>query len=165
MKQYCLDSNVLIEAWNKHYSMDLSPQYWDFLDHLAHQKTVFCTREVKREIDKIDDGLSAWAKQRPYLFRDETDDVFRCVKAIFEQSENRRLVDSCGFRSAADPFVIAHAMSENATVVTKEAFEMNRTKRLKIPNVCHSLNVRCIDEFAFLREIGLHFNIHFDKKE
>lgn len=55
----------------------------------------------------------------------------------------------------ADAWVIAHAMAEGATVVTKEGFA---PRRVKIPDVCNALGVRCVDDFTFLREVGVRFS-------
>lgn len=59
----------------------------------------------------------------------------------------------------ADPWLIAHAMDTIATVVTKENIDsaMN-SKRVKIPNVCKNMGVRCIDDFKFIKEIGVKFS-------
>lgn len=61
-KIYCLDTNVLIEPWNKYYSMDLCPEYWDVIDDLASKGIVFCTKLVRKEIENIDDKLNLWVK-------------------------------------------------------------------------------------------------------
>lgn len=161
-KLYCLDTNILIEAWNKHYSMALCPDYWEILDGLAHDKKIFCTMEVKREIEKIDDGLYKWVRERPYFFRELTGKVFTNLQKINSNPANHRLVDSSKFRSIADPWVIAHAMAENAVVVTREGFEANSAKRTKIPNVCQALGVPWIDEFQFINEVGIRFNARID---
>lgn len=158
MKRYCLDTNILIESWNKHYSMDLCPDYWKILDDLAKKDIIFCTVEVKREIEKMDDGLFSWVSERPHFFRELTEEVFSNLRKIYENPAHWRLVDSTKFRSVADPWVIAHAMAEGAVVVTKEAFETNSTKRIKIPNVCEALGVPWIDEFGFIAEVGIRFN-------
>jgi hypothetical protein len=55
--------------------------------------------------------------------------------------------------------VIAHAIYENATVVTKENKETAlNTKRIKIPNVCDNMGVRWINDFEFIQEIGIKFS-------
>lgn len=69
-----------------------------------------------------------------------------------------RLVDSIKQRSIADPWVIAFAMSENAIVVTKEEPAGPDSRRVKIPDVCSSLNVPWMNDFEFAREVGIRFN-------
>ena len=57
----------------------------------------------------------------------------------------------------ADPWVIAHAISEKACVVTKENKETANSNRIKIPNVCDNMGVRCIDDFQLIAELNIHF--------
>lgn len=60
--------------------------------------------------------------------------------------------------SRADPWVIAHAIDKNATVVTKEEkISVVSSKRIKIPNVCDNMGVRWINDFEFIEEIGVKF--------
>lgn len=151
--RYCLDTSALIQPWNTYYSMELCPEYWDVLDDLARRGVVFCTQDVKREIKKGDDELFAWVKQRPFLFQEVTAGVQQNLRSILQ--EHRDLVDTKRDRSMADAWVIAHAMAEGATVVTKEGFA---PRRVKIPDVCNALGVRCVDDFIFLREVGVRFS-------
>jgi len=58
----------------------------------------------------------------------------------------------------ADPWVIAHAMKENATVVTKEnKITTSNSNKIKIPNVCENMGVPCIDDFMFIEELNIQF--------
>ena len=156
---YSLDTNVFIEAWNKYYAFEICPDYWDKLDQLAKGGIIFATEEVKRDIAKKDDNLYRWIESRDHLFRSINDYVQDCLRRIFETEAHRRLIDSSKFRSTADPWVIAHAMAENAVVVTKEKFETHSTKRIKIPNVCKAMGVECIDDFELIRRLGIKFSI------
>lgn len=152
---YCLDTNVLIQPWANYYSPDLCPDYWDVLSELIAEGTIFCTDEVRRELIRVDDGLSEWIKAHPEFVHDIDDDVQIKLRTILQKFP--RLVDTIKDRSMADPWVIAHAWSTGATVVTKE-MPSNSVKRIKIPDVCRAFNVRCIDDFAFLKEVGISFN-------
>jgi len=156
---YSLDTNVFIEAWNKYYAFDLCPDYWDKLDQLAKDGVIFATEEVKRDIAKKDDDLNKWIESRDYFFKAISGEVQNCLSHIFQIEEHRRLVDSSKFRSIADPWVIAHAMAENAIVVTKEKFETHPTRRIKIPNVCQAMKIEWIDDFELLRRLGIKFSI------
>jgi hypothetical protein len=153
---YCLDTNVLIEPWNKYYSPDLCPDYWEVLTELVSDGKIFCTDEVKREVLKVDDGLSYWIKTHPEFVRDIDDDVQVKLRTVLQKFP--RLVDTKKDRSMADPWVVAHAWSAGATVVTKE-MPSNSVTRIKIPDVCQVFKVRCIDDFSFLKEVGISFNV------
>lgn len=154
-KRYCVDTSVFIESWTKYYSIELCPSYWEVIDQLAKEGRVFSPIEVRRELEKIEDDLFKWAKSRSSsLFADITEDVQLAMRDVIAQFP--RLVDSTKQRSIADPWVIAHAQIEKATVVTKEQVASSN-KRIKIPDVCQALNIPCIDDFEFYREVGIRF--------
>lgn len=157
MTKYCLDANALIEPWNKYYSMKLCPDYWNVLDNLAKEGVIFCTEEVGRELDKIDDELKAWAGARPYLFREITRDVQLKLRNVL--ASYPRLVDTIRDRSMADPWVIAHAMAEGAIIVTKEHYTDGSKKRFRIPDVCEALKVPWMDDHRFAEAVGLKFSV------
>ncbi|MBN1505968.1 MAG: DUF4411 family protein [Sedimentisphaerales bacterium] len=156
---FCLDTNVFIQAWDKYYAIDFAAPYWDKLDELARSGVIFATEEVKREIWKTDDDLKSWLEPREYFFRPIDAMVIECLQTIYKNENNRRLVDSSKFRSVADPWVIAHAMAEKAVVVTKENYETNPTKRIKIPNVCEAMGIESIDDFQLIRRLNLRFRL------
>ena len=156
MDCYCLDSNVFIEGWNRYYSIGLCPQYWRILDDLATKGVIFSPVEVKREILKTDDGLADWIKHRDYIFKDITIEVQLHLRTIM--ASHGRLVDSIKQRSIADPWVIAHAMAEKATVVTKETPAGTTHRRIRIPDVCIALGVPWMNDFQFCHEVGITFS-------
>ncbi len=43
-KKYCLDANVLIQAWQKYYSPKICPGYWD---HALKENAIVVTKEEK----------------------------------------------------------------------------------------------------------------------
>ena len=153
--RYCLDTNVFIEGWTKYWSIDTCPDYWEILDTLAGRDIIFSPIEVKREIEKIHDGLYKWISDKPHMFKDITDDVQKCLRYIM--SKYPRLVDSIKQRSMADPWVIAYAKAMNATVVTKENLTKQSSKRIKIPDVCNALNIPWMDDFEFANRVGIRF--------
>ena len=137
--------------------MEICPDYWSILDDLARRKIIFSPIEVRRELEKIDDGLKAWIHERPYIFKDIDIPVQEHLRTIM--FSHARLVDTIKQRSIADPWVIAFAISEKAIVVTKESAVGNSSSaRIKIPDVCNALGVEWIDDFEFAREIGLTFS-------
>lgn len=156
-KKYCLDTNAFVEPWNKYYSIKLCSEYWEILNNLGQKGIVFCPDQVKREIDKIDDSLKDWLNSKPYFIRQETEEVQKYVRKILAKFPY--LISVGANRSMADPWVIAHAMAENATVVSKEyiANPSQRNSRIKIPDVCQHFKVNCINDIDFNGEIGIKF--------
>jgi hypothetical protein len=48
---YCIDANVLIQAWQKYYCPKFCPDYWKILDELGRQNRIFICEDVYNEID------------------------------------------------------------------------------------------------------------------
>lgn len=160
MHRYCLDSNVLIEAWHHYYSPIHCHGYWEIIDSFAHEGRIIIPQNVSEEIEKVDDDLRTWLRARQFMIKPVTADVQKCLKDIYAKDvRHQRLVDNTRNRSQADPWVIATAMAEKAVVVTKEEKITNpNSEKIKIPNVCDAMEIPCIDDFQMIRELGIHFD-------
>lgn len=158
--KYCLDANVLIEAWQKYYRPKFCPDYWVVLDNLGAEKRIFIPQEVADEIIRTDDDLAKWLRESQIEIAKTTESVISCWQAILAADpDHMRLVDSIKGRSLADPWVIAHGMDQSATVVTKENKETAiNTKRIKIPNVCENMGVEWMNDFQFIEEVSIRFS-------
>lgn len=161
LEKYCLDANVLIEAWQKYYSPKFFPEYWDMLNDLGNRDRIFLPGLVAEEIFKTDDGLSNWLRQSKIPIQPITEGIAAALTSIYAtNADHKFLVDNTRQRSLADPWVIAHAMACKACVVTKENFETAvNSKRIKIPNVCENMGVRWINDFQFIGELKLKFSL------
>ena len=156
---YCLDANVLIQGWSKYYSPRICPDYWTRLTELGKAGRIFLPDEVAKEIHRTADDLSAWLKTSQIPVHPITGLVTQCLKSIYAANPlHINLVDNTRQRSMADPWVIAHAMHQNACIVTKEEKVTASSARIKIPNVCENVGVRCINDFQFIEEVGMQFS-------
>ena len=157
---YCLDANVLIQAWQKYYSPKFCPDYWEVLNKLGAQNRIFIAELVYEEIVRTDDDLSEWLKRSSIPVRKIDEPVTKCLQSIYAHNPlHKNLVDNVKSRSLADPWIIAHAINDNAVVVTKEEKVMAlNSNRIKIPNVCHNMGIRWINDFEFIEELGILFN-------
>ncbi|MFT4804711.1 MAG: hypothetical protein ACI9YE_001917 [Psychroserpens sp.] len=159
LNTYCLDANVLIQAWQKYYSPVLCPDYWKVLDELGTEGRIFICKEVYDEIVKTEDDLSKWLKESNIPVRNANESVIGSLKEIYKTPVHLKLVDNTKNRSLADPWVIAHAMDSDSVVVTKEekVTQANSTK-VKIPNVCDNMGVKWINDFEFVQELNFTFS-------
>jgi predicted nucleic acid-binding protein len=158
--RYCLDANVLIEAWQKYYNPKFCPDYWNILIEVGKQDIIFIPEVVYQEITRTEDDLAKWLKGSKIPIRNITEPVTICLQNVFAKNPlHKNLVDNIKARSLADPWVIAHAMYENATVVTKEekVTALNSPK-VKIPNVCDNMSIRWINDFKMIEELGIKFS-------
>jgi len=159
-QKYCLDANVLIQAWQKYYSPSFCPSYWDVLDKLGREGRIFLPQLVYDEITRTEDDLSRWLKASKIPKRILDVQITECWKDILAVNPiHKNLVDNNRNRSLADPWVIAHALRENACVVTKEEkITAPNSTKIKIPNVCSNIGLRCMNDFEFILELNLKFN-------
>jgi predicted nucleic acid-binding protein len=157
--KYCLDTNVLIQAWTWYYAPDICADYWQCLEAIIERGDIFIAEEVFREIEKEDDSLCLWVRKNKDIFVHLiNENVEICLNKVYENPIHHRLADTVKGRSLADPWVIAHAMAEGAIVVTKENKELQSRKKVKIPDVCDNLNIEWINDFEFIRRMGIKFN-------
>lgn len=158
--RYCLDTNVLIQAWTKYYSPNHCPDYWSILNDLGKNDIIFIPESVFEEIEKISDNLLAWLKNSSIPILKINEPVTNYLSEIYKKDPlHKYLVDNTKARSLADPWVIAHAMNEKAVVVTKEEkITVPNSKKIKIPNVCDNMGVRWINDFQLVSELNIKFS-------
>ena len=157
---YCLDANVLIQAWQNYYSPKICPDYWEVLNDLGKNGSVFVCEEIAKEIHGTEDDLSNWLKQSAIAVRKTDGNVTDCWKRIVDShNDHQYLVAAAKGRSLGDPWVVSHALDAGAIVVTKEQFTPNyKQTKIKIPNVCENMGIRWMDDFKFAEAIGLEFS-------
>ena len=160
---YAVDSNGFIQAHNQYYGMDFCPAYWDWLLAANQSGLVISIDRVYDEIQAQQDDLAQWtAGPARNLFLPSGDtatvanlsrvyDWVRDHVTAQGQKFYRVAAQNDFFSGGADPYLIAHAMAHNHTVVTCEGDNPARRNKVLIPVVCHGLNVPCITLFDMLR--------------
>lgn len=150
---YILDANPLIEAKNRYYGFDFCSAFWEWLERASKSGNVFSIERVCKELKDGNDELADWAKQRESSFFLPFDqNAHKAMTTVSDWVANSSYTDpeKRKFLAGADPFVIAYALAHGHTVVTHEVHQTGM-KKLKIPSVCHSLNVPYADTFKMLR--------------
>ena len=158
MAEFWLDSNVFIEGKKGPYAFDITPHFWVFLDQMASAGRLAIPEWVYRELMDAQDALADWARERRTSgivvpdsgVQDDYERVVNYVNSNYRRSKSlRRFLDK------ADPWVIAHALSDGGTVVTleKPARAGQRDRVVKIPDVCQHFGIRCIDTRQMLQDL------------
>ena len=150
---YLLDANIFIQAKNLHYGLDFCPAFWEWLVEQNAASKVYSIEKVGDEIAAGADELANWAAARGTEFFLQPDQPI--VPALSEVSSwasdgdyEPAAVNT--FLQVADYFLVAHALAHGHTVVTHE-IASGSTKRIKIPNACIGVSVKCITPFEMLR--------------
>ena len=157
---YLLDANVLIDANRDYYPIDRVPEFWEWLDGLTAQGRIKIPREIYEEINEgKPDALIQWLRdhQVALLLQKDSNSVF--IRRVIEEGYGlgcEDLNDEDLEKMGRDPFLIAYALADpvNRVVVSNEGSKPSQTKANRhVPDVCQTLNVRCIKTFALIREL------------
>jgi len=156
---YLIDSDVFIQAKDRHYGFDFCPAFWDWISAANAAGLLFSVEQVRDELAGHEDDLKTWAEARDdrFFLKATTPLVQRLgdVSAwVMDNGFEEAAINI--FLDAADYFLIAHALAGGHTVVTHEV-AANTVKKVKIPNVCIGLDIRCINPFTMLRNERARF--------
>ena len=150
---YLLDADVFIRAKNQHYGFDFCPAFWEWLEQANDKGLVFSVEAVYRELAPSGDHLAKWVRAHQNMFLPLTADELPAAAAVnrwANDSPNYNAAAKAEFATAADSFLIAHALAGGHTVVTHERISDGRS-RIKIPNAAIANNVAVTDPFSMLR--------------
>lgn len=163
---YILDTSVLTQAHRVYYPFDIAPPFWNFLISSVGLNKIVSIDRVYEEILKGNDELAKWTEDEfSFAFDDTKDDSellinYSClIKWANEQPQfTQPARDEFARAENADSWIIAYAMKNtNYTVVTQEVFKKDIKRKIPIPNVCKAFQIKYIDTFTLLRELGFKF--------
>lgn len=156
---YLLDADVFIQAKNLHYGLDFCPAFWEWLVTHNTAGLVFSTEKVGDEIEAGGDELSGWAKGRGLGFFVKPDAAILPALgkvSVWATSQPYEPAAVNTFLQVADFYLVAHALAHGHTVVTHEIASAS-TKKIKIPNACIGLGIKCMTPFEMLRHERARF--------
>ena len=156
---YLLDANVFMQAKNLHYGMDFCPAFWDWLIDRNDAGMVLSIERVGDEIEAGDDELASWASQRGSWFFVKPDSaMLEALPSVSDWATGQHYEPAAvsGFLQVADYYLVAQAVAHNHTVVTHE-ITSNSPKRIKIPDACIGLGIKCVTPFEMLRRERARF--------
>lgn len=151
MEKYAIDTCSLINA-SKNYNLNKKAfeHIWGRFHELIEMGCLISTSEVLDEIK--DDDLAEWSKVHYSLFLPLTEAVQKKTSEILHDYPTIIKMKSTG-NSNADPFLIATAILENATIVSDERVGDEKTHDFHIPNICKKYGIECITLTEFLNRV------------
>ncbi len=156
---YLLDANVFIQAKNLHYGMDFCPAFWDWLIANNDKQKVFSIEKVGDEIDAGNDELAKWTNQQgPGFFLKPDPSMLLALEKVstWVTAQNYDPAAVNTFFQVADYYLVAFAVAHTHTIVTHEIASPS-TKKIKIPNVCIGLEIKCVTPYEMLRKERARF--------
>ena len=159
MTGYLLDANVFIQAKNLHYGFDFCPAFWDWLVAQNGGGKVASIEKVADELHAGEDELSTWSEARGDGFFLRPDSaVVPALRTVADWAGGNGYQPAAvaTFLQVADYWLVAHALAHNCTVVTHEV-PADSMRKIKIPNACIGLGLRCMSPYEMLRRERARF--------
>jgi hypothetical protein len=150
---YLLDANVLITAKRLHYGFDFCPGFWEALLQANQAGRLFCVEKVVDELIASGDELSSWIKfyrQNLSLAVDQRALPSFSAVSNWVTTQGYTPDAQAQFLQVADYYLTAQALAGGHTVVTLEVPSGSK-RRIKIPDVCVGLGIKCISTYEMLR--------------
>lgn len=160
---YLLDSDVFIQAKNRHYGFDIVPAWWDWLEQEHQNGRVFTVETCRDEVIAGGDELADWMAAQPA--------TFSIKSGAGDQASLRRVAQWAAggtqyrqgaiskFLAAGDYFLVSQALSLGYTVVTHEEPAPLAEKRIKIPDACNAVAVPWMSPWRMLRVESAQFHL------
>ncbi|MFH0768090.1 MAG: DUF4411 family protein [Chloroflexota bacterium] len=140
---YIIDSDSLIHA----YRDDFPPKgdhsnFWTWLDNIGNHEGIIIPEKVIEELNRKTDGLCDFLKKYPNLKTEPTVNCLAILPKVLYVYGSLSDVDLERLERKADPYVISHAMTLKATVISSEVSQPYKIGvNKKIPDICGALNV------------------------
>lgn len=154
MTEYTLDTNILVNM-NRLYPEDIFPGLWGSLEDLVKAGRICICEEVLEELKRGGDELHSWAKGLQ---------GFACPVSATEPPLVGQISRAHpgwvrGTTNAADPWLVAHALAHNRTIVTEERAAGHGVvdANQKVPNVAAEHGVDSMRFFDLARAEGWAF--------
>lgn len=158
---YLLDANVLIHAHNLYYSIDMVPEFWAWLLHMAQLGNIAMPLETYEEVaggpDNKEDLLKVWLKddsvKSALVLNEEIDtDALDYVMKAYAKDLTDTEIDQLG----RDPFLISYGIVANGRIVVSNEVSKPSKQRAnqKVPDICKKVGAPCCNTFTMLRQLG-----------
>ena len=156
---YLLDANVFIQAKNLHYGLDFCPAFWNWLIVNNNNQKVFSIEKVGDELEAGNDELAEWTGEQGSNFFLKPDSAMLSALGQVSSWATTQNYDPAAvntFFQVADYYLVAFAVGHKHTIVTHEIASPS-IKKIKIPNACIGLDIKCITPYEMLRKERARF--------
>jgi len=155
--KYLIDSDVFIQAKNRHYGFAVCPGVWVWIERAHSAGDVCCAARVGKELREGNDRLAEWAKTQSTLFVPTNEPTVAALREVSTWANESHYEPPAvaEFLGAADSELVAFAKAHELTVVAHEV--ASNGKKIKIPNACKQFGVAYCDPFAMLDAEGARF--------
>ena len=151
---YTIDMSSIKEL-HERYPKNLFPTIWQHIESLIQNGQLVSHIEVQREIKNttnLKDKLLLWSNKNKSIFQSidscQTSKI-PLIQGKYNSGEWKNKMNRPG--PWADPYLIAMAMCESATIITQES----KTKANRIPPIASELGVKSLNLLEFFEELKI----------
>ncbi len=161
-KIYCIDASSIVNLFHHQglpyspYRADIFEGLWTKLDEIINNGQLISHITVFKEISKKDDEAKRWCERYKKIFIDINDcqiEQIEKIKTKYSKSHWEAEINRKG-QEWADPWVIALAICEDATIVSDEKNSPDR-----IPYIANHFGINSLNLMDFFKDIGLKLKI------
>lgn len=159
--KYCFDTCAFIDSWRRYYPPRVFPMLWEQLSDLMKNGRIMVPKEVEKEILAGNDEFKDWFRVNNICVKPYTKEQFEIASEIVNKYPKLSQYNKIK-PFHADPFVVALAKVESATVVTWEGpnGDMNNPS---VPNLCQEYKIGWFNMIGFFEKEGWSFKSLSDK--
>ncbi len=166
LDKFILDANIFITPYRSYYPFDLARGFWEQMEKCLKREDVILLDVVSSEIKRLEDDLSRWLGgiENNELTSVKTPEIIQRYAEVLTYLQEAKVYKEAAFRSwasndVADGWIVAAAMTMDATIITTEAKSgpidvRNPSKNAKIPDVAEYFGIRCENLFYFMRQMN-----------
>lgn len=166
---YLLDTNALLDAYNRFYQFSFMPGFWDWIEQELQKGQFLSIDRVFKEIKSSEEDrnsiLFEWVDRNRGCFVELDVESTRCLGQLMSCLTNKLLDGKKQYSSeainqfadCADPYLIAYAKVHDHILVTNEKPAPRSHKSVKIPDACALVGVGVISLFDLLTSVRPQF--------
>lgn len=165
---YSIDTSVILDIWcppeGNMFSKHKLPELWNHIEKLVQQGKIIASKEVLDELERhASDDLLTWLKDHKEIFifdREQLEAAEGLINTFYSKYK-RGYKPEIG--NAADPFVIAAAITKSAVVFTSEHEQGDHDPKdvnePTIPTICKNYGIECVNIEQFIEREGFRISL------
>jgi hypothetical protein len=149
---YLFDADTLILANRHDFPLETNPgKFWNFVEEMGRRGQARIPESVYDELERGGDNLFAWVNERKDVFLIHKVEALPSISQVLEAYGDLSDLALETISRRADPFLVAHALTANAIIVTNETLS-NATNPInkQIPDICQHVGASYIRYPRFL---------------
>ena len=150
---YVIDTNVLLDWWERRYPPDIFPAVKEKMEQLVAANKLIAPEGVRGEVNHVGShGLKQWANNHRAIFLPHSAALQHEATDI--QQRFPGFIDLTAIHDEADRWIVGLAKIKSCAVLSHETRARTKKKPPRshyVPDVCDELAIKCVDFLQMMR--------------